>query len=127
MKENLELNNKDDKKEEKTKKDDKKHQEKEEKEAKKKEEKLKKEEIKRQKKLAKKSGHMKLKSSGQLMPSNIHNFDFIINKLPESFFEDILLNEMELSEEFSIEKLMALIRLYSQAMEYYHFKFKCSF
>ena len=119
MKENLELNNKDDKKEEKTKKDEKKRQEKEEKEAKKKEEKLKKEEIKRQKKLAKKSGHMKLKSSGQLMPSNIHNFDFIINKLPESFFEDILLNEMELSEEFSIEKLMALIRLYSQAMEYY--------
>jgi hypothetical protein len=62
---------------------------------------------------------MKLKSSGQLMPSNIHNFDFVINKLPESFFEDILLNEMELSEEFSIEKLMALIRLYSQGMEYY--------
>ena len=119
MKENLELNNKDDKKEEKTKKDEKKRQEKEEKEAKKKEEKLKKEELKRQKKLAKKSGHMKLKSSGQLMPSNIHNFDFIINKLPESFFEDILLNEMELSEEFSIEKLMKLIRLYSQAMEYY--------
>ena len=119
MKENLELNDKDDKKDEKTKKDEKKRQEKEEKEAKKKEEKLKKEEIKRQKKLAKKSGHMKLKSSGQLMPSNIHNFDFIINKLPESFFEDILLNEMDLSEEFSIEKLMALIRLYSQAMEYY--------
>jgi len=119
MEENLELNNKDDKKEEKKKKDEKKRQEKEEKEAKKKEEKLKKEELKRQKKLAKKSGHMKLKSSGQLMPSNIHNFDFIINKLPESFFEDILLNEMELSEEFSIEKLMALIRLYSQAMEYY--------
>ena len=116
MKENLELN---DKKEEKIKKDEKKRQEKEEKEAKKREEKLKKEELKRQKKLAKKSGHMKLKSSGQLMPSNIHNFDFIINKLPESFFEDILLNEMELSEEFSIEKLMALIRLYSQAMEYY--------
>lgn len=119
MKENLELNNKDAKKEEKAKKDEKKRQEKEEKEAKKKEEKLKKEELKRQKKLAKKSGHMKLKSSGQLMPSNIHNFDFIINKLPESFFEDILLKEMELSEEFSIEKLMALIRLYSQAMEYY--------
>ena len=119
MEENLELNNKDDKKEEKKKKDEKKRQEKEEKEAKKKEEKLKKEELKRQKKLAKKSGHMKLKSSGQLMPSNIHNFDFIINKLPESFFEDILLNEMELSEEFSIEKLMALIRLYSQATEYY--------
>ena len=119
MEENLELNNKDDKKEEKKKKDEKKRQEKEEKDAKKKEEKLKKEELKRQKKLAKKSGHMKLKSSGQLMPSNIHNFDFIINKLPESFFEDILLNEMELSEEFSIEKLMALIRLYSQAMEYY--------
>ncbi len=62
---------------------------------------------------------MKLKSSGQLMPTNIDNFDFIINKLPKSFFEDILLNEMELSEEFSIEKLMELISLYSQAREYY--------
>ena len=62
---------------------------------------------------------MKLKSSAQLIQSNIHNFDFIINKLPESFFEDILLNELDLSEEFSIEKLMALILLYSQAMEYY--------
>ena len=62
---------------------------------------------------------MKLKSSGQLMPTNIDNFDFIINKLPKSFFEDILLNEMELSEEFSIEKLMELISFYSQAREYY--------
>ena len=53
------------------------------------------------------------------MPTNIDNFDFIINKLPKSFFEDILLNEMELSEEFSIEKLMELISLYSQAREYY--------
>lgn len=62
---------------------------------------------------------MKLKSSGQLMPTNIDNFDFIINKLPESFFEDIILNIMDLSEEFSIEKLMALILLYFKAMEYY--------
>ena len=110
---------KDDKKKEGLSKKEEKKRQKEEKEAKKKEEKLKKEELKRQKKLAKKSGHMKLKSSGQLLPSNIHNFDFVINKLPDSFFEDVLLNEMELSEEFSIEKLMGLIRLYSQAMEFY--------
>ena len=55
----------------------------------------------------------------QFLPSNINNFDFIQNELPETFYEDLLIKEMELSEEFSIEKLTALIKLYSQAMEYY--------
>ena len=125
------------KKEEKLKKEEIKRQKKEEKEAKKKEEKARKEEQKRLKKeqkakekelrqslnksikSSKKSGHIKLQSSVQFLPSNINNFDFIQNELPESFYEDLLLNEMELSEEFSIEKLSALIKLYSQAMEFY--------
>ena len=124
-------------KEEKLTKEEKKRQKKEEKEAKKREEKARKEEQKRLKKEqkerekelrqslktsikpTKKMGHMKLKSSFQIIPSNINNFDFITNELPDNFFEEILLNEMELSEDFSIEKLSSLIKLYSQAMEYY--------
>jgi len=123
------------KKKEKLFKEEIKRQKKEQKEAKKREEKAKKEEQKRLKKEQKAkekerrnslkmkpskiSGHMKLQSSGQILPSNIHRFDFIKTELPESFFEDLLLKEMELSEEFTIEKLTTLITLYSQAMEHY--------
>ena len=123
------------KKKEKLSKEEIKRQKKEQKEAKKREEKAKKEEQKRLKKEQKAkekerrnslkmkpskiSGHMKLQSSGQILPSNIHRFGFIKTELPESFFEDLLLKEMELSEEFTIEKLTTLITLYSQAMEHY--------
>ena len=123
------------KKKEKLSKEEIKRQKKEQKEAKKREEKVKKEEQKRLKKEQKAkekerrnslkmkpskiSGHMKLQSSGQILPSNIHRFGFIKTELPESFFEDLLLKEMELSEEFTIEKLTTLITLYSQAMEHY--------
>ena len=110
-----------------------KRQKKEEKEAKKREEKAKKKEEKRLKKekntrdkeirqslkLSQLSYNKRLKSSGQILPSNIHNFDFITKELPDSFFEDVLEKEMELSEEFSIDKLTSLIKLYSRAMEYY--------
>ena len=134
----MEENKEEKKSEEKLSKEEIKRHKKEEKEAKKREEKARKEEQKRLKKeqkakekelrqslkasikSGKKSGHMKLKSSVQILPSNINNnFDFITNELPENFFEEVLLNEMELSEEFSIEKLSSLIKLYSQAMEYY--------
>ena len=134
------------KKEEKLTKEEIKRQKKEQKEAKKREEKAKKEEekakkeeekrLKKEKKakekemrqslsksmrLSKLSGHMKLKSSGQILPSNMHHhFDLIIkDELPDSFFEELLINEMELSEEFTIEKLTHLIKLYSKAMEHY--------
>ena len=120
------------KKKEKLLKEEIKRQKKEQKEAKKREEKAKKEEQKRLKKeqkakekecrnslKMKPSWHMKLQSSGQILPSNIHRFGFIVTELPESFFEDLLLKEMELSEEFTIEKLTTLITLYSQAMEHY--------
>ena len=48
-----------------------------------------------------------------------NNFEPIQTELTDSFFEDILLKEMELSEDFSMENLSDLIKLYTQAMEYY--------
>ena len=66
----------------------------------------------------KKSGHKKLKSSGQLLPAT-HNFKLALSELPESFFEEMILTEIDLSEEFTMDKLQNLIRLYSEAIEYY--------
>ena len=65
------------------------------------------------------SGHKKLKSSGQLM-STTHNFSLAIGELPESFFEKMVLTEIDLSEEFTMDRLYDLIRLYSEAIEYYN-------
>ena len=81
---------------------------------KKKDEKSKKE---RQKK-NKKSGHKKLKSSDELLVTT-HNFQLVLSELPESFFEEIISNEIDLSEEFSMDKINNLIRLYSEAIEFY--------
>ena len=66
----------------------------------------------------KKSGHIKLKSSGQLLANN-HNFKLAITELPESFFENMVLTEIDLSEEFSMDKFYKLIALYSEAIEFY--------
>ncbi len=66
----------------------------------------------------KRPGHKKLKSSGQLLPTN-HNFKLVFDELPESFFEEIVKTEIDLSEEFSMDKIYSLIRLYSEAIEYY--------
>ena len=66
----------------------------------------------------KKSGHKKLKSSGQLLPK-VHNFQFVPTELPESFFEEIISTEVDLSEEFSMEKIYHLIKLYSDAIGFY--------
>ena len=66
----------------------------------------------------KKSGHIKLKSSGQLL-STPHNFQLAPTELPESFFENIVFTEFELSEDFSMDKFEKLIQLYSEAIEFY--------
>ena len=66
----------------------------------------------------KKSGHKKLKSSGQLL-SKVHNFQFVLTELPESFFEEIISTEIDLSEEFSMDKIYHLIKLYSDAIGFY--------
>ena len=66
----------------------------------------------------KKSGHKKLKSSDELLVTT-HNFQLVLSELPESFFEEIISNEIDLSEEFSMDKINNLIRLYSEAIEFY--------
>ena len=43
----------------------------------------------------------------------------VFDELPESFFEEIVKTEIDLSEEFSMDKIYSLIRLYSEAIEYY--------
>ena len=69
-------------------------------------------------KKSKRSGHKKIKSSDQLLTTT-HNFKLALTELPESFFEEMILTEIDLSEEFSMDKLQNLIRLYSEAIEYY--------
>ena len=83
----------------------------------KKEKKHKKDKNDKQKK-EKESGHKKLNSLGPLFPSN-HNFKLALTELPESFFEKIILIEIDLSEEFSMDKFYELMKLYSDAIEYY--------
>ena len=39
--------------------------------------------------------------------------------LPKNFFENLLILEMDLEEEFSTEKLIQLVQQYSNAIEYY--------
>ena len=80
----------------------------------KKEEKAKKDKQKK----SKKSGHKKLKSSGQLEPAT-HNFKLELTELPESFFEQMIMTEIDLSENLSMDKIYDLIRLYSEAIEFY--------
>ena len=69
-------------------------------------------------KKSKRSGHKKIKSSDQLLTTT-HNFKLALTELPESFFEEMILTEIDLSEEFTMDKLQNLIRLYSEAIEYY--------
>ena len=69
-------------------------------------------------KKTKRSGHKKIKSSDQLLTTT-HNFKLALTELPESFFEKIILIEIDLSEEFSMDKFYELMKLYSDAIEYY--------
>ena len=59
-----------------------------------------------------------MNSLGSLFPTT-NNFEKAITGLPESFFEKIILLEIDLSEEFSMDKFYELIKLYSDAIEYY--------
>ena len=62
-------------------------------------------------------------------PSTIHNKTLTVvnntrlkelpTELPENFFEEIIDEEMELSEEFTMDKFLSLVRKYSAAIEYY--------
>ena len=66
----------------------------------------------------KKSGHIKKNAFNQLLPNN-HKFKVASSELPESFFESMVLTEIDLSQEFSMDKFYKLINLYSEALEFY--------
>ena len=48
-----------------------------------------------------------------------NKYDVIDISLPKNFFEQIITNEVELSEEFKYEKLNTLVQLYLSAIQYY--------
>ena len=66
----------------------------------------------------KKSGRIKKNEFNQLLPNN-HKFKVASSELPESFFESMVLTEIDLSQEFSMDKFYKLINLYSEALEFY--------
>ena len=47
------------------------------------------------------------------------NYDIVDISLPNNFFEQIIINEVELSQEFKYEKLNNLVQLYLNAIQYY--------
>ena len=47
------------------------------------------------------------------------NYDIVDTSLPPNFFEQIIMNEIELSEGFHYEKLKTLVQLYLNAIQYY--------
>ena len=55
----------------------------------------------------------------QLTIISRNNCDVVEISLPKDFFEQIITNEVELSEEFKYEKLFALVQLYLNAIQYY--------
>ena len=46
-------------------------------------------------------------------------YNIVSTSLPSNFFEGLLIMEMELNNEFSMEKLLALVSQYSLAIEFY--------
>ena len=47
------------------------------------------------------------------------NYNIVDISLPKNFFEQIIINEVELSQEFKYEKLNNLVQLYLNAIQYY--------
>ena len=59
------------------------------------------------------------KSTNQLAVVSNNGYRIASTTLPENFFENLLILEMELEDEFSLEKLIELVKQYSIAIEYY--------
>jgi hypothetical protein len=59
------------------------------------------------------------KLSSQLTVVSTLGYDVVSTTLPKNFFEGLLIREMELNEEFTMEKLLDLVAQYSLAIEYY--------
>ena len=59
------------------------------------------------------------KSTNQLAVVSNNGYRIASTALPENFFENLLILEMELEDEFDLEKLIELVKQYSIAIEYY--------
>ena len=61
----------------------------------------------------------KLSKKEKLTVMTGKNYDIVDISLPKNFFEQIIINEVELSQEFKYEKLNNLVQLYLNAIQYY--------
>ena len=59
------------------------------------------------------------KPKRQLTVVGTQGYDVVSTTLPENFFEGLLIREMELNNEFTMEKLLGLVNQYSIAIEFY--------
>ena len=55
----------------------------------------------------------------QLTVVSTTGYNMVQTSLPKNFFEDLLIREMELNDEFTMEKFLALVNQYSLAIEFY--------
>ena len=67
----------------------------------------------------KKSGHKKLKSSGQLLPAT-HNFKLALSELPESFFEEMIKTKEHINNEEEIKQTQIRINGELIPFSYFH-------
>ena len=58
-------------------------------------------------------------SKKQLTVVSHSGYNMVSTTLPKNFFEGLLIREMELNNEFTMEKLLALVNQYSIAIEFY--------
>ena len=59
------------------------------------------------------------KSNNQLTVVSTTGYNMVSTTLPKNFFEGLLILEMELNDEFTMEKLLTLVNQYSLAIEFY--------
>ena len=59
------------------------------------------------------------KSCNQLTVVSNQGYDLVSTTIPNNFFEGLLIREMELNNEFTMEKLFDLVSQYSLAIEFY--------
>ena len=59
------------------------------------------------------------RSNNQLTVVSTTGYNMVSTTLPKNFFEGLLILEMELNDEFTMEKLLNLVNQYSLAIEFY--------
>ena len=59
------------------------------------------------------------RSNNQLTVVSTTGYSMVSTTLPKNFFEGLLILEMELNDEFTMEKLLTLVNQYSLAIEFY--------